>query len=108
MNHLLYLCTYVGVSEYAEYDDGNLNLERSDSHGGLDPAVFSDNPEVRSRRKAHGEHVEKRRISESSVKEERKRHVSRSELKRQLSRQVGETSLEWAAYIPLLKLFIQH
>ena len=80
------------MSEYTEYCEENLNLEQSDSHGALDPSVFSDNPETQSRRRAHGQHLEKRRISESSTrdKKERKRHVSKSELKRQLSRQVGD------------------
>ena len=80
----------LGVSEYAEYKEENLELEHSDSHTGLDSTAVSDNPETRARRRAHGEHMEKRRISESSVREksERRRHVSKSELQRQLSKQV--------------------
>ena len=93
-----YVC-YPGVSEYTEYCEENLNLEQSDSHGALDPSVFSDDPETRSRRRAHGQHLEKKRISESSTRDktERKRHVSKSELKRQLSRQVGDNE---RTYIP--------
>ena len=78
------------MSEYAEYEEENLDLEQSDSHGHLDPTVFSDSPETVSRRRAHGEHMEKtRHASESSLKE-RKRHVSKSDLQRQLSRQVSK------------------
>ncbi|CAI8057972.1 Multidrug resistance-associated protein 1, partial [Geodia barretti] len=69
------------VSEYTEYCEENLNLEQSDSHGALDPSVFSDDPETRSRRRAHGQHLEKKRVSKSELKRQ---------LSRQMSSEVGE------------------
>ena len=81
------------LSEYTEYEEGNLELELEGEDSSvltyLSPGL-SDDPESHARRRAHRKHMQRARSSESGSKDksELRRRSSRSDLQRQLSRQV--------------------
>ena len=77
------------MSEYSEYDEGELQLEQG-TPTNLVP-ILSDDPESYARQQARRRHLQRSRSrgSESSVKDraELKRHSSKTDLHRQLSKQ---------------------
>lgn len=80
-----------GVSQYSEYNEENLMLEQ-DEH---QTPLVSDDPDSHARRRAHNQHMERTRSSDSGMKEnKRKRQVSKSDLQRQLSRQKSIEAVE--------------